>query len=104
MSGQSPETDAIEPDECGSCTPGVDDVSDTPACPESKRPCGHHCNHVWTHDECHWCGETWSGDLDEISTPSAWCLCGVVDDLSDGTCGNCGLRIMTGADEEADHG
>lgn len=25
-------------------------------CPESKRPCGHHCNHVWTSDRCHWCG------------------------------------------------
>lgn len=25
-------------------------------CPESKRPCGHHCNHIWTHDSCCWCG------------------------------------------------
>lgn len=32
-------------------------------------------------------------------TPPAWCLCGFVDDLGDGTCGNCGLRIMTEDDE-----
>lgn len=24
-------------------------------CPESQRPCGHHCNHIWTHDACCWC-------------------------------------------------
>jgi hypothetical protein len=24
-------------------------------CPESKAPCGHHCNHSWTHDTCCWC-------------------------------------------------
>lgn len=24
-------------------------------CPNSERPCGHHCNHSWTHDVCHWC-------------------------------------------------
>lgn len=24
-------------------------------CPGSKRECGHHCNHVWGHDECCWC-------------------------------------------------
>jgi hypothetical protein len=24
-------------------------------CPGSQRPCGHHCNHIWTHDACHWC-------------------------------------------------
>lgn len=26
-------------------------------CPQSKRECGHHCNHWWTHDECCWCSE-----------------------------------------------
>jgi hypothetical protein len=31
--------------------------------------------------------------------PPAWCLCGYVDDRGDGTCGNCGLRIMS--DDEA---
>lgn len=25
-------------------------------CPKGQRPCGHHCNHSWTHDACHWCG------------------------------------------------
>ena len=35
----------------------------------------------------------------DCPTPPAWCLCGFVDDLGDGTCGNCGLRIMTEDDE-----
>lgn len=26
-------------------------------CPKSQRPCGHHCNHSWSHDSCCWCGE-----------------------------------------------
>lgn len=25
-------------------------------CSKSKRPCGHHCNHSWSHEECCWCG------------------------------------------------
>jgi len=25
-------------------------------CPKSKRACGHHCNHSWSHEECCWCG------------------------------------------------
>jgi hypothetical protein len=28
-------------------------------CPKSKRDCGHHCNHSWSHDECCWCGKEW---------------------------------------------
>lgn len=39
--------------ECASC--GEDDIK----CPKSKRPCGHHCNHSWTHDVCCWCGDSW---------------------------------------------
>lgn len=31
-------------------------------CPQSRRPCGHHCNCSWIHDSCHWCGI----DLKEI--------------------------------------
>lgn len=38
--------------ECGSCG-----ESPEGECPKSLRPCGHHCNHVWTHDSCDWCGE-----------------------------------------------
>jgi hypothetical protein len=41
----------IEP-ECASCGEG-----DTDTCPLSQRQCGHHCNHVWTHDLCCWCGK-----------------------------------------------
>ncbi len=32
------------------------------ACPNSKRPCGHHCNCSWTNDRCHWCGKEWGED------------------------------------------
>jgi len=40
-------------DECISCPENM------PAneCSKSERPCGHHCNHSWSHDVCHWCGE-----------------------------------------------
>lgn len=29
----------------------------------------------------------------------AWCLCGVVDDRGDGTCGNCGRPLLTDTSE-----
>jgi len=44
--------------ECASCGEG----DPRNECPQSKRPCGHHCNHVWTHDSCDWCGFTYEGD------------------------------------------
>lgn len=28
-------------------------------CPKSLRPCGHHCNHSWSHDQCCWCKKEW---------------------------------------------
>ena len=28
-------------------------------CLFSKRPCGHHCNHSWSHEVCCWCGKRW---------------------------------------------
>ena len=40
--------------ECDTCGEGGFPQNE---CPESKRPCGHHCNHVWTHDQCDWCGK-----------------------------------------------
>lgn len=46
--------------ECGSCGEG----SPNGECPKSKRPCGHHCNHVWTHDACDWCGKEF-GETDQ---------------------------------------
>ena len=33
-------------------------------CPNSQRPCGHHCNHSWSHDSCCWCGKEFSEDID----------------------------------------
>lgn len=32
-------------------------------CPDSKRECGHHCNHSWSQDECCWCGKVFD-DVD----------------------------------------
>ena len=40
--------------ECGSC--GDDETCPPNECPKSERPCGHHCNHSWSHDGCCWCG------------------------------------------------
>ena len=37
-------------------------------CPQSKRECGHHCNHVWTHDECCWCGKEFGPDDEDNDT------------------------------------
>lgn len=36
---------------CGELTPWNE-------CPKSQRSCGHHCNHSWEQDICHWCGVT----------------------------------------------
>lgn len=32
---------------------------DKEVCPASRRDCGHHCDHSWTHDSCCWCGKEW---------------------------------------------
>lgn len=45
------------PGECASCDEGFPKNE----CPESKRPCGHHCNHALSHDFCDWCEK----DLDD---------------------------------------
>lgn len=48
-----------EEGECHSC--GNEDDYPLNECPQSTRRCGHHCNHVISHDNCHWCGfeEPW---------------------------------------------
>lgn len=38
--------------ECISCGEEIPEGD----CPQSKRPCGHHCDCSWIHDICHWCG------------------------------------------------
>lgn len=45
--------------ECLSCGEGPPEGE----CPNSERACGHHCNHSWTDDYCHWCGAY----FDEVS-------------------------------------
>ena len=47
-------------EECISCEEDPEPLDsidyDNFKCKESKRSCGHHCNHTWTHDKCCWCG------------------------------------------------
>lgn len=47
----------LREDECGSC--GESPLNE---CPKSQRPCGHHCNHVWIHDACDWCGKEFGAE------------------------------------------
>ncbi len=58
-------------DECLTCGE-LDGVEGE--CPNSKRPCGHHCNHVWDADICHWCGAEVNedGDLIPNFVPASW--------------------------------
>lgn len=53
MTADTPTIDAGLDDDCASCGEGMP----RDECPQSKRPCGHHCNHSWTHDGCDWCGK-----------------------------------------------
>ena len=47
-------------DSTGDCLECGED--DAEQCPKSEKACGHHCNHIWTHDACDWCGK-------EVETP-----------------------------------
>lgn len=44
---------------------------------------------------------SWEPAWERVTPPAepTFCPCGLVDDRGDGTCGNCGLRIMTEDDE-----
>lgn len=46
------EIDNTDVDECSSCG----EEMPLGECKDSRRPCGHHCNHSWSHDHCDWCG------------------------------------------------
>lgn len=39
-------------DVCFTC---AESCGESGECPGSQRPCGHHCNHIWDQDTCHWC-------------------------------------------------
>lgn len=45
-------------DSCSSC-PDIGGTAEIDLCPDSRSPCGHHCNHSWSHDVCDWCGTEW---------------------------------------------
>lgn len=49
------EQECANPEDCLECG---DSIEKDP-CPKSKKPCGHHCNHSWTHDVCCYCGKLW---------------------------------------------
>jgi len=44
-------------DSCYSCDEEYDEK-----CTNSTKPCGHHSNSSWTHDECSFCGKEWGVD------------------------------------------
>lgn len=50
---------------CLSCAEEIPE-GECPECPNSKRPCGHHCDCSWVQDECCWCGAIF-GDVDDPS-------------------------------------
>ena len=58
--------EAVELSEsCDSCPdPTVEGSEGEPEdeCPYSRRSCGHHCNHSWSHDHCHWCDTEFGED------------------------------------------
>ena len=47
------------------CTACCED-SPEDECSESERPCGHHCNHSWSHDQCCWCDKEWGEESQTI--------------------------------------
>jgi hypothetical protein len=49
-------------EDCEACYYPDDPEIRDDKCPNSERPCGHHCNHSWSHDECCWCGKEWEGE------------------------------------------
>lgn len=49
--------------ECDSCAEGDPEGE----CPDSERPCGHHCNHIWEQDCCHWCKGSYEAEAGEDS-------------------------------------
>jgi hypothetical protein len=54
-------------EECSSCSEGFPEKE----CPNSQRPCGHHCNHSLSHDACCWCGAEWGEGGEEIQAERA---------------------------------
>ena len=58
-------------DECLTCLEGGYPEGE---CDKSLRPCGHHCNHSWEQDCCHWCGaelvEDENGDFTLLVVPA----------------------------------
>lgn len=82
-------------EDCTTCSEGEGVKGE---CSGSERVCGHHCNHIWSQDECCWCPAQIdeNGDLtDGKPTDSRPAV------LDDGTLGlGCG-SLWSGADYTA---
>jgi hypothetical protein len=63
-------------DQCSSCA----EVMPINECPQSQRPCGHHCNHSFDQDICHWCGEEFGGDSELVAAAGSATPTGDNDD------------------------
>lgn len=62
----------IEFGDCSSCPEKMPEGE----CPKSLRPCGHHCNHSWDQDKCHWCGVEFGEDGMEMWPEPVRLRCG----------------------------
>ena len=51
---------------CTDCWEHGDESSGVSGCFRSRRPCGHHCNHSWSHDSCCWCLTTWDTGISYV--------------------------------------
>jgi hypothetical protein len=61
--GFVPIPESTDDDECDQCADEAEfDDPENEVCPNSQRPCQHHCNHQYSHDHCHWCGAEWGED------------------------------------------
>ena len=61
-------------------------------CVKSKRECGHHCNHSWTHDVCCWCGKEFG---EEGKKEGGWGMKPKTDTVDGWYCPRC-VAIVSG--------
>lgn len=60
--GFVPIPEPSDDDECWECDQEAEGLGTGEVCPNSQRPCQHHCNHADTSDLCHWCGMSWGAE------------------------------------------
>jgi len=57
-----PETVVSENPAEGECSSCGEESCKPNECPNSRRPCGHHCNCSWSQEVCCWCGKEFGED------------------------------------------